>query len=67
MIERLMVVLAAIGAGRWIQSLLFGTAPADPVVLGGAAAVMLAISLVATLAPARAAARSDPTTLLRSE
>jgi hypothetical protein len=59
--------LAAVGAGRWVQSLLFGTAPSDPLVLGGAIFVMLCVTAAATLAPARSAARSDPTTLLRAD
>jgi hypothetical protein len=59
--------LGAIGAGRWVQSLLFGTAPSDPLVLGGAALVMLCVTAAATFTPARSAARSDPTTLLRAD
>jgi ABC-type antimicrobial peptide transport system permease subunit len=55
----------AIVAGRWLQSMLVGIEPSDPVVLGTAAVIMLAVAIVATLLPARAAAKSDPTTLLR--
>ena len=50
---------AAIG-GRWLQSLLFDTAPGDPVVLGSAGAVMLIVAMAATLVPARVAARANP-------
>jgi predicted permease len=56
---------AAVAGGRWLGSLLFGTSPADPVVLTAAAAVMLAVGLIATLLPALAASRSDPNSLLR--
>jgi predicted permease len=58
------ITAAAIG-GRWLQSLLFDTSPADPVVLGSAGAVMLIVAIAATLAPARAAARANPASLLR--
>jgi predicted permease len=77
MILREAAVLAAVGivcgwsiavaGGRWIQSLLFGTAPSDPLVLGASAALMLAVAALATLVPARTAARTDPNSLLRAE
>ena len=56
---------AAIG-GRWLRSLLFETSQADPLVLGSAAALMLLVSVAATLLPARSAATADPAALLRS-
>lgn len=59
-------IAAAIG-GRWLQSLLYDTSRTDPLVLGSAAVLMLAVALVATLLPARAASRANPTSLLRSE
>lgn len=64
---------AAIGAavamlgGRAMQSMLFGIAPSDPLVLGGAAMVMIAVAAAATFIPARSASRTDPSVLLRSE
>ena len=58
---------AAIGAGRWLESLLYGTKASDPLVLGAAATVMLLVALLATLRPARSASRSDPSVLLRSQ
>ena len=77
MILREAVRLAAVGvlcgcalavvAGRWLESMLVGTAPSDPVVLGAAAVVMLCVAGVATFLPARAASRADPTALLRAE
>jgi predicted permease len=58
--------VAAILGGRWLQSLLFDTSRADPIVLGAAAGVMLAVAVAATLLPARAASRANPAALLRS-
>jgi predicted permease len=58
-------IAAAIG-GRWLQALLFETSRTDPLVLGSAGAVMLAVALVATLLPARSASRANPAALLRS-
>ena len=59
--------LGAFAAGRSIQSLLYGIVPADPLVLGGAAALMMLVAVLATLLPARSAARSDPNALLKAE
>ncbi len=57
---------AAVGSGRWIQSLLYGTEPSDPMVLGAAAGAMLLVALLATMTPARAAAKVDPSQWLKS-
>jgi predicted permease len=59
--------LATVIASRAARSLLFGTSAADPVVLGGAATLMLLVAVLATLAPARNAAHANPSLLLRSE
>jgi putative ABC transport system permease protein len=59
--------IATLIAGRWLQSMLFGTAPSDPVVLVSAAVLMIAVALLATLLPARNASRTDPNSLLRAE
>ena len=58
---------AAVGAGRSLESLLYGTKASDPLVLSAAAFVMLLVALLATLRPARLAAKSDPSVLLRSQ
>ena len=58
---------AAVIGGRWLQSLLFDTSRADPLVLGSAAAIMLAVAVAATLLPACAASRANPASLLRAE
>jgi putative ABC transport system permease protein len=57
---------AAIGAGRLVSSLLYGTQPSDPFVLGGAALAMVIVVVLATLLPARTASRADPSVLLRT-
>ncbi|MEO5894273.1 MAG: ABC transporter permease [Vicinamibacterales bacterium] len=55
----------AAAAGRALTSLLFAVPPVDAVVLGGAALLMLSVAMVATILPARTAARTPPGTLLR--
>jgi predicted permease len=57
----------AVMAGRSVQSILYGIVPADPLVLGGAAAAMLVVVAIATSLPARTASRADPNSLLRAE
>jgi ABC-type antimicrobial peptide transport system permease subunit len=58
--------VAAIGAGRLVASLLYGTRPTDPLVLGAAALGMVMVAVVATLRPARVASEADPSVLLRT-
>jgi predicted permease len=58
---------AALGLGRFVQSLMFGLAPRDPVTLCSAVAVLLVVALVAGYVPARRAAHIDPNAALRSE
>jgi putative ABC transport system permease protein len=57
----------ALGAGRLLQSFLFGITPQDPMVIGLSAAIMLAAALAACYVPARHAARADPIAVLRVE
>ena len=59
--------LLAVLGGRWVQSMLVGTAPSDPLVLVSAAILMLAVATLATFVPARRASSADPSTLLRAE
>src|SRR6185369_13634126 len=59
--------IATVIGGRWLESLLFDTSRADPLILGSAAALMLGVAAIATLLPARAASRANPASLLRSE
>jgi ABC-type antimicrobial peptide transport system permease subunit len=70
---RVSLTAAAIGlglsllVGRLLAGMLFGVTAADPVVFGGAAAMLVAISLVACWLPARRASRVQPMAALRSE
>ena len=57
----------ALGAGRFVASLLFDLAPTDPATLAAAAVIMIAISLIAGYLPARTASRVDPMVALRDE
>ena len=59
-------LLAAL-VGRVFGALLYGVSPLDPLAYGLAAAILLAVSAVANLVPALAAARVDPMRALRSE
>ena len=60
-------VVGAVVAGRLLASQLFGVSPIDPLSIGGAAAALLAIGLVAAYVPARRAARIDPVESLRAD
>lgn len=57
----------ALFAGRSLRSLLFGTEPSDPLVLVLISVSMLVVAALATLIPAREAAKADPSVLLRAE
>jgi putative ABC transport system permease protein len=52
---------------RYLQSLLFGIAPNDPVTLAGVCVLLGCVTLAACLVPAARAARVDPSEALRSE
>jgi ABC-type lipoprotein release transport system permease subunit len=52
---------------RLLQALLFGVSPTDPLTFVVVATVLTAVALVATLLPARRAARVDPLPALRTE
>jgi ABC-type antimicrobial peptide transport system permease subunit len=54
-------------AGRTAGSLLFGLKPNDPATLIGAMLLLGGVALVASLGPARRAARLDPMQALREE
>jgi predicted permease len=64
---------SAIGLGvalvttRYLESQLFGLAPHDPLVLGGAVIVVLVVAIAAAYLPARRAANVDPMVALRQE
>jgi ABC-type antimicrobial peptide transport system permease subunit len=52
---------------RSSASLVYGVAPTDPASILLAILVLMGVSLVATLIPARRAVRIDPVTALRSD
>jgi predicted permease len=62
----LALAIVAVG-GAGIQNTLFGISPRDPLTYGAVIALITAVSLVATLVPARRATRVDPMTALRAE
>jgi putative ABC transport system permease protein len=57
----------AIAMGQFAAAVLFAVTPTEPAALGGAAAVLAAIALLATYVPARRAARVDPVVALSEE
>jgi len=59
--------IAAAFATRFIATLLFGVTSGDTITWLGAAAVLVIVSLLATLVPARRAVRIDPLVALRQE
>jgi predicted permease len=59
--------IVAVGVARFIESLVFGLKPHDPLTVGAAIALLLTIGLVAGYLPARRASRIDPLIALRSE
>jgi putative ABC transport system permease protein len=58
---------AAFGLTRLMAGLLFGVSTTDPWIFAAMAAIVVAVALVASYAPASRAARLDPTRALRSE
>ncbi len=60
-------VAGALLLTRYLRTLLYGVTPNDPLVLGGAAALLGAVAMAAVWLPARRATRVDPLQALRSE
>jgi putative ABC transport system permease protein len=63
----LLGIAGALALTRFMQSLLFETAPYDPLVYTAVALLLLAAAALACLLPARRAARIDVARLLRAE
>jgi len=60
-------VAAALAIGRLLRSLLYSVHPANPAILGAAAAVVLLAAALACVLPARQATKVDPHVALRVE
>ena len=64
------VAIGLIGAallGRSMRAILVDTNPADPIILGGAAALLALVGLLASWLPSLRASRVDPAVALRAD
>ncbi len=59
--------IIAVGAGHWIEPLLYAQSPRDPLVFGVVTAVLLAVAALASAVPAFRATRVNPNVALRTE
>jgi putative ABC transport system permease protein len=60
-------LVGSVGLTGYIESLLFGVEPLDPLTVAGVSLVMLGVALLASYVPARRASRVDPVEALRAE
>lgn len=60
-------IAGALAGARFMRTLLFGVSAADPLVIVAAVSLLAIVATLATMLPARAAARTDPVRVLRSE
>lgn len=58
---------AALAAMRFVQSMLYGLKPTDPLTTAASALAMMFVALLAGYLPARRATKVDPTVALRYE
>jgi ABC-type antimicrobial peptide transport system permease subunit len=64
------LVVGALGAWtlpRFLRSLLYGVEPTDPLTFVAVGLVLALVAVAASFLPAWSAAKTDPTTVLRSE
>jgi predicted permease len=59
--------LGSFALSKWIESLLFGTTPANPAVFSSVGLLLCAVALIAAYVPARRASRIEPLRALRTE
>jgi ABC-type antimicrobial peptide transport system permease subunit len=57
----------AVALGRFMQSVLYGVEPLDPLTFGSMAAVLMSAAALASWLPARRAASLDPAETLRAD
>ena len=60
-------VVGALAAGRVLNAYLYQTAPRDPLIFAGVAALFILSGVIACLIPARRATTVDPLIALRAE
>jgi predicted permease len=60
-------VAGALGASRWIESMMFGVSARDPLTFGVTVGLVACMALIATYIPARRASRVDPLIALRPD
>jgi predicted permease len=60
-------LVTALGATRFLRALLYEVGPTSVAEFGGATALLVVVTLFATLLPARRAARTHPAVVLRGE
>ena len=58
-------LVGVVGVSRLLRGFLFSVTPTDPLAIGGAAVLMMAIAAIACYIPARRAADADPIQALR--
>jgi predicted permease len=60
-------IAVAVGATRFLATLLYGVQPVDPIVFAAMSAMMIAIGVLASYVPARRASNVNPIESLRSD
>jgi ABC-type antimicrobial peptide transport system permease subunit len=58
---------AVLGAGRFVQTVVFGLSPSDPLTIGGAGALIAGVTALGGGVPARRASNVNPIEALRQQ